>query len=392
VNIRTRRALTALATLAALTAGTASTTTADVAQAPRAAPTMTVTSTSGIPHRDVGNITGSPAWKPGHPRGYTRAWARYLDGLVGQVTAADPDVVLHGGDMVEGRWTDYWKPSQGKPFGGVGTRWKQRRAVTRAGAAYYSWVSRRWGAQTAEVLWAVGDHEVGDMGQSGVVPPWRSSAKAFDAYKSVWRNHLGMAGRSQYAVLRGNVGVVTIDPFHRWKIGVVSAIQPSTLRWLTRRVNALRGRGADWIIVQCETPAVGPNNRKGSSGLIVRNGDRLWRRMEALGVDLYLTGEFHDDTVHSTGGRAPVQVVHGGSERRASWLDIHVYGDRRLDLELWESVDVDESPAGGLWAMSRMRARRHPVLGVPVSTGSATLWAGGALRRRSGRLAVEGLR
>lgn len=353
--------------------------------------TMVVTSTSGIAHRDVGDVTTSPAWRPGMPSGHNNAWATYLDAITDQVTAAGPDVLLHTGDMVEGRWTAYHYPNGVKPFGPADRLWQKRRTIERAAQAYYPWISRWFEQDAPEVFYAMGDHEIGDISATGVVPPDKPKSRLLGTYKAQWQRHLGTWRKSQYAVLRGNVGIITLDPFHGWKVGTVAAIDAASREFLRDRVASFHARGADWIIVQCEIPAIGPNNQKGSSGLLLRNGRQVWRLLQDLDVDLLLGAEFHDDTIHTSSGRRPVQVVHGGSEGRASWLDIEVHGNSRLDLTLWQSVGGWDGDAK-VWAMSKQRAHSKPGVGAPEQTGSATLWRAGGLTRRTGRLAIEGLR
>lgn len=68
---------------------------------------LRVVSTSGVPHGDVADYTKSPAWREGMPRGVNRAWRTYMRTVVGQITSRSPDLVLHAGDMVEGRWYRY---------------------------------------------------------------------------------------------------------------------------------------------------------------------------------------------------------------------------------------------------------------------------------------------
>lgn len=349
---------------------------------------MRITSTSGIPHRDVGDVTRSPAWRPGLPTGHNAQWERYLEQTVAQVTASQSDVVLFQGDMVEGRWITYARPAEGKPFGPVDRRWQQRRAIRRAAEAYYPWLAAFW--QGHDVLWAMGDHEIADIASGGVIPPDTAKYELFPTFKDTWRAHLGHHGKSQYAVRRGSVGIITLDPFHRWKRGVVAVVSKADRAWLRDRVTGMRRNGVRWFIVQCEIPTRADNNRKGSSGLQLRNGRQVDWLLRDLDVDLYLTAEFHDDTVHSTAGRRPVQIVHGGSEGRASWLTISVEDDH-LDLELWESVG-GHAGTDRLWAMSSARAFERPRVGEPRQTGSARLWRSGNLTRRTGRLAIEGIR
>lgn len=360
----------------------------DEPQAAATEPRLRITSTSGIPHRDVGDVARSPAWRPGMPIGHNEHWERYLEQIVAQVTASQPQLVLHTGDMVEGRWTEYARPAEGRPYGPVDQEWQQRRAIHRAADVYYPWIANFWSGH--DVVWAMGDHEIGDIAANGVIHPNTRKYQGHETFKDSWRRHLGRWNKSRYGVRRGPVGILTLDPFHRWRIGVVPVVSEADRYWLRRRVGEMRANGVRWVIVQCEIPTRDDNNRRGTSALSLRNGEQVDRLLRELGVDLYLTAEFHADTVHTNAGRKPVQIVHGGSQGRASWLNIAVF-DNRLDLELWESVGGHTGNAR-LWAMSNARAWARPFAGQPRLRGSATLWRAGGLTRRTGWLAIEGVR
>lgn len=203
-----------------------------------------ITSTSGIPHHDVGNVSRSPAWAPSDPRGYTLAWSRYLKAAAELLEANDPHVVIHGGDMVEGRWQEYRHPEQGDPLGPAGAT-----SIRNAARVYHRWISRRLPDTT---IYAMGDHEIGDIAASGVVAPSHDNYRLHHAYKKAWRAELGRNGRSRYSIRRGDGGILVLDPFKKWTIGVVPVLSRSDRRWLAERIATMRGNGVRWTV-----PAVG---------------------------------------------------------------------------------------------------------------------------------------
>jgi hypothetical protein len=346
-------------------------------------PTRTFVSTSGIPHGDVADYRKSPMWKPGMPVGANARWRTYMAEIVNQITASNPDAVLHGGDMVEGRWYGYVDNTF--VFGPRGTPWRDRQVVRRAGNTIYPWIKRWWAGHT--MLWGQGDHEVGDMAGNGRIPATTFSWEAHRHWNDVWKRHFGKIRHSRRF---GNVGIITLDPFVRWKTGIYPVITARDQRWITDRVQRWRANGVDWIFVQSEIPAVGPNRERGTSALLLRNGDRIWSLLDDLGVDLLLAAEFHTPTTRSRSGRTPVQIVHGGRHMRASWLQIDVHGSQRLELTLRQS-NARGAGRGTIWAMSRARLNDGPIAGTPKVIGTATITAARRIRNRTGFLR-EGIR
>lgn len=367
----------------------------------RERPTGRFVSTSGIPHADVGALRGAPGWTAGTRPGITPSWRRALDTVIGQIAAERPDAVLHTGDMVDGRWDIDVTGSQ--MFGPLDTAAHRRAAVRLAGDHYYSRMRRLWRKHGLDVYGGLGDHEVGDMPGIGVVAPDRFKARALDVWKRTWARHFttnattgghrfrlrpggSQFERTAYATRFGDVGLVTLDPFVRRADGVHVRIGVEQLRWLDRVLGRLSRAGARHLIVQCEIPAVGPNRRFASSGLLLDNGDRLWRTLRSHDVDLLLAGEFHVPTTHSTGGRAPVQVVHGGrmSSARVNYLVITTFTDRiELELKAMRGHVGD----GALWSSWRARVpARIEIDDDAVVVGTMTIHADGQLSHRTGYL------
>jgi hypothetical protein len=336
-----------------------------------------IVSTSGVPHGDIANYRRSPYWREGMPIGMNEAWRDFLRTEIADITDG-ADVVLHQGDQVEGRWG---KDCDGRGvFGPVGTWNDQVRALTLAGNIYYSAMKRLW--HDHDVLFGMGDHETGDIGPSGIVLPGTFTYQAHRYWNDVWRRHYGP---SRYASRRGDIGIITLDPIMRTSSGIFARIRRSDLDWMRDKIAHWRSNGVQWFLVQSEIPAIGPNRRSGTSGLLLRNGDHVWRRFAKMGVDLFLAAEFHNDTTHTRGGKTPVQVVHGGRHLRASWLVIDEYDDH-LDLTLMASHGSQVGDAT-IWSTScNGRLPRHPVPGTPKVTGTMTIHADGTTSDRTGRL------
>ena len=332
-----------------------------------------VVSTSGVPHTDVADYRASPYWRPRMPRGANTSWRTYLDTSVGQITTG-ADLVLHTGDMVEGRWGQ--DVDGAGVFGPVGTYKQKSAAVQLAGSTYYRFYRRYWSG--LDVLWAQGDHEVGDLTSTAPLPG-TFRYRAHEQWNVVWRRHFGSI---RHADRRGTLGVITLDPIVKWKRGLLPRIPAADFDWLRDRVRTMRLRGVRWIIVQSEIPAIGPNAGRASSRLLLENGDRLWRLLDRLDIDLLLTGEFHADTTRSTDDHTPVQVVHGGRWTRAAWVTIDVYPDR-LDLTWWESIGSIEG-RGTIWNPSSKRAPNKVAAGTPEPTGKLTIHQDGSLSNRTG--------
>jgi hypothetical protein len=149
----------------------------------------------------------------------------------------------------------------------------------------------------------------------------------------------------------------------------------------------LRHQGAQFLIVQCETPALGPNRRSHSSGLLLDNGDLLWQVLRDHDVDLLLTSEFHEMTTHSDRGATPVQVVHGGQLYRGtmSYLVIKTF-DNRMELQL-KRVYGRQTGTGRIWAPRYQRAPDGVRMyrGARI-LGTMTIHDDGSLSDRSGYL------
>ena len=340
-------------------------------------PRQRIVSTSGVPHGDIADYRRSPFWRPGMPLGMNQAWREFLRAEIADITK-DANVVLHQGDQVDGRWGE---DCEGRGvFGPVGTWTERVHALTLAGNIYYSAMKRFWGDR--DVLFGMGDHEIGDISPSGIVLPGKFKYRAHRYWNEAWRRHYGS---SRYARRRGRVGIITLDPIQKTPKGIVARISRADLDWMGDKIDHWRSNGVTWFLVQSEIPAIGPNRGSGTSGLLLRNGDEVWRRLGEMGVDLFLAAEFHNDTTHTREGMTPVEVVHGGAHLRASWLVIDEYDDE-LKLTLMSSRGSHVGTEK-IWAPScRWRLPRHPVAGTPNVIGTMTIHADGTTSDRTGRL------
>jgi hypothetical protein len=311
------------------------------------------------------------------PIGLNDSWREFLRTEIADITSG-ADVVLHQGDQVDGRWGQ--DCDDRGVFGPVGTWTERVNALALAGQIYYQRMKRFWSDH--DVLFAMGDHEIGDIGGSGIVLPGTFTYQAHRYWNRLWRRHYGP---SRYASRRGRVGIITLDPIMKRPHGIIARISDADLDWTRNKIAHWRDNGVTWFLVQSEIPAIGPNRESGTSGLLLRNGGNVWRRFASMGIDLFLTAEFHADTTHTQEGTTPVQVVHGGAHLRASWLVIDEYEDR-LQLTLTASRGSRVGDAT-IWAPScRWRLPRHPLPGTPSVIGTMTIHSDGTLSDRTGRL------
>jgi hypothetical protein len=365
-------------------------------------PTTRIVSTSGIPHADVADYTKAKRWREGMPMGINGSWRAAIDITIGQIASEKPTAVLHTGDMVRGKWgTD---PDGTGIFGPVRTTAQRKRAIVRAADLYYQQNKSWWATHGLHPHFGIGDHEIGNVSRFGVIKAHRFKARAFSTWRGAWARHFTNGGtryalhppdgahrKTAYATMIGDVGLITLDPFVKRNGQVRVRIARRQLRWLHTMLHDLRRRGARYLVVQCEIPAVGPNRPSHTSGLTLENGGRLWRMLEDHRVDVLLSGEFHAMTTHSSRGTTPVQVVHGGQlyHGNANYLVIDTFDDR-MELTL-KRMSGKQTGTGEIWAPGHPRVPDGVRMkrGARV-VGTMTIHADGSLSNRSGRLA-EGI-
>jgi hypothetical protein len=305
--------------------------------------------------------------------------------------------VLHTGDMVSGRWG---QDREGTGIFGPTTTFAQRaEAVARAADLYYAQNKTWWAEHGLSPHFGVGDHEVGDIGSSGVVigstfkaralPVWRDAwARAFTAGGTKYDAHPpGEHAKTAYATMIGDVGLVSLDPFTKPASDVRVRISDTQMHWLDATLDHLRDQGARFLLVQCEVPARPTTRHSHSSTLTLENGGDLWQLLAEHDVDLLLTAEFHEISTRSDDGTTPVQVIHGGQMYRGNvnYLVINTFADR-MELEL-KRMSGRETGTGKIWAPSLRRATDGLQMfpGARI-VGTMTIHTDGSVSDRTGEM------
>lgn len=328
-------------------------------------------------------------------------YERALRHVVEEMSDQDATDVLVAGDLVEGRWGR--DDSRTGVFGPVRTQAQRLRATRRAAGAYYPAWRERFDTQDLVTFPAVGDHEIGD-------DPWRDKGNAYvdfkrrhvPQFKALFADEMltrpsgrhrfpdrpgaGPAQDTAYAVrLDDNVLLVTLDVFERRDGDVHLSVDPDQLAWLERVLRRARKDDVPWVMVQGHTPMTKDVRFRNSSHLVYERGTRsaLWEAMVEGGVDVYLSGEVHDQTVHMSDGI--LQVSHGSLFYRGEAS--YVVGQataRRLVLENHQFSGV-VGFEDRLWTTSREGAPGHISYPDP-SFVTGTLEA---RRTSSGGISVE---
>ena len=133
-------------------------------------------------NQDVGDVTRSPFWRQGMPRGTNSSYEASLDHVIDQMLRHDPQSLLVAGDMVEGAWGQDVLGSG--VFGPTRTVDQRRRAVREAAKVYLKQWHARFATRDLTVWPAIGDHEIGD-------DPWRPTGNPDqDAWLGFKSRHL----------------------------------------------------------------------------------------------------------------------------------------------------------------------------------------------------------
>jgi hypothetical protein len=331
--------------------------------------------------------------------------AEYDAGLahvMDEMASHDTRDVLVAGDLVEGRWGR--DDSRSGVFGPVRTEKQRLRAWRRAAAVYYPAYRQRFADHGLRLFPAVGDHEVGDDPWKAPRDPWIDfKRRHVPVFKQEFADQMlttaggrsrfskhpsqGPAKRTAYAVrLAPSVLLVTLDVFERRGGDVHMSVDRDQLRWFERVLRQARKDEVPWVMVQGHVPMTGDVRARNSSHLSYEKGDRsaLWKAMVDGGVDVYLSGEVHDQTVHLVDGI--LQVSHGSLFYRgeASYVVGQATADR-LVLENHQfrgEIGFEDR----LWTTSRQGAPGH------ISYPDASIVTGTleASRTRNGGLRVDG--
>lgn len=323
-----------------------------------------------------------------------------LDHVITEMASHGTDDVLVAGDLVEGRWGR--DDSRTGVFGPVRTPAQRLRAYRRAAEVYYPAWRQRFADHGLTTYTALGDHEIGD-------DPWRRRRDAWTdfkrrhvpQFKKIYADQMlagadgqprftdrprGQARHTAYAVrLDPQVLLVTVDVFERRGGDVHMSVDAAQLRWLRGVLRRARRDGVPWVMVQGHTPMTGDVRTRNSSHLVYERGVRseLWKVMVDGGVDVYLSGEVHDQTVHHRDGI--LEVSHGSLLYRgeASYVIAQATADR-LVLENHQfrgTVGFEDR----LWTTSRQGAPGHlSYPGPSIVTGTLV-----ASRTKRGGLRVD---
>ena len=323
-----------------------------------------------------------------------------LDHVLDEMASHGTDDVLVAGDLVEGRWGR--DDSRTGVFGPVRTQVQRLRAWRRAAEVYYPAWRQRFADRGLTTYTALGDHEIGD-------DPWRKRRDAWTdfkrrhvpQFKKVYADQMltdasggrrftdrprGQARHTAYAArLDRNVLLVTLDVFERRGGDVHMSVDRAQLRWLEQVLRQARRDDVPWVMVQGHTPMTGDVRTRNSSHLVYERGTRspLWRAMVEGGVDVYLSGEVHDQTVHQRDGI--LEVSHGSLLYRGEAS--YVVGQATADRLVLENHQFSGTIGfeDRLWTTSRQGAPGHISYPDPSAvTGTLT-----ASRTRRGGLRVD---
>lgn len=329
-----------------------------------------------------------------------REYDAALDHVISEMASHDTDDVLVAGDLVEGRWGR--DDSRTGVFGPVRSDAQRMRAWRRAADVYYPAYRQRFADHGLTTYTAVGDHEIGD-------DPWRRGRDAWidfkrrhvPQFKKIYADQMltdasgrprftdrprGQARDTAYAVrLDPQVLLVTVDVFERRGGDVHVSVDPAQLRWLREVLRQARRDDVPWVMVQGHTPMTGDVRTRNSSHLVYERGARseLWQTMVKGGVDVYLSGEVHDQTVHQRDGI--LEVSHGSLLYRGEAS--YVIGQATADQLVLENHQFRGTIGfeDRLWTTSRLGAPGHISYPDPsVVTGTLV-----ASRTRRGGLRVE---
>ncbi len=309
-----------------------------------------------------------------------------LDHVISEMASHGTDDVLVAGDLVEGRWGR--DDSRTGVFGPVRTQAQRLRAWRRAAAVYYPAWRERLESHGLTTYTALGDHEIGD-------DPWRRGKDAWvdfkrrhvPEFKKIYARQMltdadgrprfterpkGQARDTAYAErLDDNVLLVTIDVFERRGGDVHLSVDRQQLRWLERVLRKARRDDVPWVMVQGHVPMTADVRTRNSSHLVYEKGYRsaLWRAMARGGVDVYLSGEVHDQTVRQRDGI--LEVSHGSLLYRGEAS--YVVGQATADQLVLENHQFRGTISfeDRLWTTSRQGAPGHiSYPGASVVTGT----------------------
>lgn len=345
---------------------------------------------------DVGNLAQGPGFwrdKPTSRRSVNAinsSYRRSLSTVLDDWVTLAPDGVLVAGDLVEGRWGEDTERTGN--FGPLRTQAQREQAVRRAARTFYPQWRQRFTSRGLPVHPAVGDHELGDndwpAAKRALAPTYREEfARAFTTSggRPVYADRpRGPHAGTAYAFRPSpQVQVVTLDAFDLTAGRARVQVERRQLRWFEGVLRRAQRDGVRWTVVQAHPPVLGPVRSRGSSELSYAGGadSRLWRLMQAYGVDLYLAGEVHDATLAESGG--VTQLTHGGlfAFGGTNYAVLDFYDDR-IEVDL-RDYDVRVQRDGRrLWETRAPGLPRKVVVGPAAHTiGTASITDDGLVER-----------
>lgn len=382
---------------------------------------------------DLGDISSLPT---AAGRNSTNAtWQTAINTILDSVQAENPDFVTIAGDMTMDRWISDGIPGMGGTgvFGPVtnlpsyqnltptvraqviATEEARARA---AGSIYYPAITQGFQSRGLDLYPAVGDHELGDdfqwssftansigsfqIGDIGVqtvpvrreifsdnfVKPLDPTSASYDPdrlapgstfySKPTSGEHAGTA----YAIQHKNTLLVSLDVFKKNGSVIQTKVDGAQLSWLSGVLDQANADPTiDHILVQGHAPILNtpPVPLRQSGGLHVE-GDALspvWQLMREKGVDLYLNGEVHADSVRQDGVSTLLQIAHGAAlgfnpVNTLGYLVTEIDGDK-INLTM-KRVNVSFS-GGQLFQASRVETVRENIFinGPYFTVGTLTI-------------------
>ncbi len=360
------------------------------------------------PHWEVADLSGShPSGVPaalGYPgatgglNSTTPAMETMLNGMITQMAAHDPCVIIIPGDIGSG----HWDKSCIKNVFAPGGTWAE--TIANAGEIYWTITQYRFAQQIPIVLAAVGDHEVGDNDWpsgstvSNQVNNFRAAfGNAFnkdsngtflfsDPIGSVPSRPLGTDyDETSFAKVVNNVLFVTLDVFRQDspttklhdRFGTVTGdVAGAHLDWVDDVLAAGQADpNIDHIFIQGHNPILGPVRKKSSSGAMNDNrGDSdLWQTFRKYNkVRVYFGGEVHADTASKDTESDILQIVVG----RGTYMLVEV-GSDSLEFKCYQ-LNYSVSSGSSYWSDCQTKNGNGSVTGPPTLIGTISADYSGA--------------
>ena len=334
-------------------------------------------------HRD--GILTPPAERARQRDAHTRLYAQIREELGGEIAVLP-------GDTNAGHWhrpdfASYFRP-EASP---------EARVMAAGEIVYGNLRDAMLDAGFDDIVFAVGDHEIGDDPwypgtlKDRLVPTFRNSVAT--EFTDRLRSRYAESGQffeptdtpyagTSYALRYRNAVFVSVDTFEhqegwwamRWRQltdflshgsivetqfqSVAGAVSGRHLGWLDAVLAAANATdGVEHIIVQSHLPVLSPVRGRSSSMMMMEEGaDRpCWQVLRRHDVDLYLAGEVHADTLHEDAASGVIQVSSKAGQDRGMVAAVELFqngieiaqygmdGDDLVELGRYRRADGDGS-------------------------------------------------